>query len=104
MNSFKHEPRKTFDAKERAKLFAAADGKCANCNRKIPSGMDWDLDHRIPLADGGTNADDNLQVLCYLCHSAKTKDDVAEIAKGKRSYIKANVPKRFRQSNGWGRR
>ena len=101
---FTHEPRKVFNERERAELFASCDGRCANCQRKIPSGMDWDLDHRIPLADGGTNDDINMQVLCYLCHSAKTKTDVTDIAKGKRSYIKANVPKRFRQSKGWGRR
>lgn len=103
MNSFVHEPRKSFTARERAEIFAVADGRCAECRRKIPSGMEWDIDHAIPLADGGTNEASNLQVLCYLCHSAKTKDDVAEIAKGKRSYIKANVPKRFRQSKGWRR-
>ena len=66
--------------------------------------MEWDIDHRIPLAGGGTNEPSNLQVLCDFCHSAKTKDDVSDAAKGKRIAIKANVPKRFRQSRGWGRR
>lgn len=30
------------------------------------------VDHIIPLAQGGTNAMDNLQSLCYSCHSHKT--------------------------------
>lgn len=104
MNAFVHDPRKSFSPRERAEIFAAADGKYANCKRKIPSGMEWDIDHRIPLSGGGTNDEGNLQVLCEFCHSAKTKGDVSDAAKGKRIAIKSTVPKRFRQSKGWGRR
>ena len=31
-----------------------------------------DLDHIIGLAQGGTNAEDNLQGLCHDCHADKT--------------------------------
>ena len=31
-----------------------------------------DLDHIVPLADGGTDDKDNLQVLCACCHAIKT--------------------------------
>ena len=99
--SFRHNKRRSFSERERAEIFSACDGKCANCNRRIPSGMEWDIDHRIPLADGGNNDDGNLQVLCEFCHSAKTKDDVTSIAKGKRVFIKSSVPKRFKQKRGW---
>ncbi len=38
-----------------------------------PLGDDWDADHVISLADGGTNAfPDNWQTLCSWCHDAKT--------------------------------
>ncbi len=30
------------------------------------------VDHVRPLADGGTNDDENLQSLCHSCHSRKT--------------------------------
>lgn len=30
------------------------------------------VDHIIPKAEGGTDADDNLQTLCRVCHNAKT--------------------------------
>ncbi len=103
MNSFVHEKRRTFNERERAEFFAERHVRCANCNRKIPSGMDWDIDHVIPIADGGTNEDANLQVLCFLCHSAKTKDDVTEIAKGKRAFIKSCVPGRHKSKRGWRR-
>lgn len=38
--------------------------------------MDHEVDHRIPLEQGGTNDLDNLQLLCRgsdRCHAAKTK-------------------------------
>jgi 5-methylcytosine-specific restriction enzyme A len=31
-----------------------------------------EVDHMLPLQDGGTNDDDNLQALCHACHSRKT--------------------------------
>lgn len=30
------------------------------------------LDHIVPLVDGGTEAPDNLQILCHSCHQLKT--------------------------------
>lgn len=37
-----------------------------------------DVDHRIPIEDGGAPWDeDNLQALCHAHHSRKTADDVA---------------------------
>ena len=34
------------------------------------------VDHRVPLYLGGTNAADNLQVLCVSCHKRKTRADM----------------------------
>jgi len=49
---------------------------CALClasNRITPAVI---VDHKVPLSDGGTNAQDNLQPLCKLCHDAvKTPAD-----------------------------
>ena len=89
---------------ERAKLFESAGGRCEKCTRKIHVGEDWDLDHRIPLEGGGTNDDDNMQVLCPFCHTGKTSDDHSLAAKGRRMATRHTVPKRFRQSKGWRRR
>ena len=34
-----------------------------------------DVDHIVPLAEGGTNDDTNLRSLCKSCHSARTMRD-----------------------------
>jgi 5-methylcytosine-specific restriction endonuclease McrA len=100
---WRHEPRKQFSKGERAKAYAAADGHCANCRRKIRTGEDWDLDHRIALENGGTNDLENMQVLCEFCHGMKTSDDHSEASKSKRIYTRQHVPARFRRSRAWGR-
>jgi len=106
MNAFVHEKRKELSVPERARLFALADGRCQGCTRKIPAGDDWDADHVISLANGGTNAfPDNWQVLCSWCHDGeKTPADNSRAAKNKRVYAQHVVPKRFQRSRSWGRR
>lgn len=100
-SSFTHEPRKRFTIMQRAKFFEDAGGRCAKCTRKITAAEDWDLDHRIPLEGGGTNDDENMQVLCSFCHDGKTATDHSMAAKGKRMAAKAFVPRRFKQKRGW---
>ena len=39
--------------------------------RRCP-GQATEVDHIVPLADGGTNRRENLQPLCHECHSWKT--------------------------------
>jgi 5-methylcytosine-specific restriction protein A len=34
-----------------------------------------ELDHIIPLSDGGDDTEDNYQGLCKPCHKAKTKQE-----------------------------
>lgn len=45
--------------------------------------MDHEVDHRIPLEQGGSNDDDNLQLLCSgadQCHDRKTRQEAKERA------------------------
>lgn len=46
--------------------------RCQSCQRVV-SGHDANVDHRIPLEGGGTDADENLQTLCRSCHGRKTR-------------------------------
>ena len=52
------------------KLFKAQKGKCACCG--LPLGDDYHLDHIMPLALGGTNTDDNIQLLRQQCNNQKS--------------------------------
>ena len=77
--------RPTFSTSFRLSLFLKGKGNCSACSQKIEAGKAWDIDHILPLALGGTNEPDNLQVLCRPCHRAKTtRSDVPRIAKTKR--------------------
>jgi 5-methylcytosine-specific restriction endonuclease McrA len=49
----------------------------------------WEIDHVQPDGLCGSNLLANAQLLCRLCHVAKTKDDVARIAKAKRVEARA---------------
>lgn len=52
------------------KLFKLQRGKCAGgCGKSLADG--YNLDHRMPVARGGTNTDDNIQLLCPSCNRAK---------------------------------
>jgi len=46
---------------------------CAASNFKSHSRNDFQIDHIVPMSDGGLSADDNLQVLSRKAHTAKTR-------------------------------
>jgi 5-methylcytosine-specific restriction endonuclease McrA len=48
-------------------VFERYDGRCAECG----SNFDIQYDHIIPLALGGANSVDNLQILCGTCNQRK---------------------------------
>lgn len=54
-----------------SKLLKLQRGKCACCGK--PLGDDYHLDHRMPLALGGTNEDWNMQLLTATCNLQKHK-------------------------------
>ena len=77
------EKRKAWPKATVAAVWLSGDGKCVKCGAK--DGLD--IDHRVPIALGGSNEPDNLQLLCREgcgAHKAKTREDVGRIAKAKR--------------------
>jgi 5-methylcytosine-specific restriction endonuclease McrA len=48
---------------------------CADCGEFSD---DWEVDHILSLANGGTNTAENIQLLCHDCHKEKTKGDRKE--------------------------
>lgn len=52
------------------RLFALQNGRCACCG--APLGERYHLDHIMPLALGGSNSDDNVQLLTPKCNQSKS--------------------------------
>ena len=59
-----------------AKLFKLQQGKCPCC--RLPLGDDFHVDHIKALARGGTNTDDNVQLLRAECNHKKHAKDPIE--------------------------
>ena len=76
--------RKSFSKKFRIEIFSNKGGRCYLCKGLIQVGDKWDIEHIIPIALGGSNEDDNLDIVHAKCHRFKTNDDVKVIAKAKR--------------------
>lgn len=76
--------RRSISKKERVEIFNERNGKCHICGQKIHPQEKWDIEHIIPLALGGADSGDNLDLAHQSCHKDKTKADVGRLAKAKR--------------------
>lgn len=63
------DPRRRFNARERAALLVAAAGQCPCCGDPLPS--DFHADHRDPWGRGGVTDVINGQALCPTCNRKK---------------------------------
>lgn len=54
---------------------------CAMCERLVDE--TYEVDHRLPLCDGGTDDPENLQLLCAQCHARKTYDEAIRRTRSK---------------------
>ena len=58
--------------KTRHSVLVAGLFACVDCARV---GRDNEIDHDIPLEQGGSNDDSNLKIRCVDCHKAKTAQE-----------------------------
>ncbi len=65
--------RHTFTKDERTLLYEEQN-TCEICNKKLNL-KSFHIDHIVPLACGGTNEKNNLQILCQPCHFEKTRTE-----------------------------
>ena len=65
--------RHIFTSEERTKMFNDHPN-CESCNKALKY-KSFQIDHIMPLACGGTNEPDNLQILCKPCHFDKTRGE-----------------------------
>ena len=63
------------------KLYKLQKGKCTCCGIKL--GDKYHLDHIIPVSKGGTNTDDNVQLLKDTCNMSKSARDPIEYMQSK---------------------
>ena len=62
--------RKLIHPRKRQKIFEKDNFRCVNCG--ISGNFNClEVDHIIPVRDGGTNEEKNLQTLCYKCNMDK---------------------------------
>lgn len=83
----------------RIRVWDRCEGKCHRCERKIPTGDAWIIEHLIALINGGRNAEDNLCLTCSWCKPLKDAEDVAEKAKTaavRQKHILPRGPSRLR--------
>lgn len=74
----------------RLRVFEAHGGRCWISGRKIMPGDVWELDHKVPLCNGGRHAEDNLAPALKQPHREKTAEDVkvkAKIARVKAKHL-----------------
>lgn len=63
--------------RRRKAIFEAADGRCHYCATALVLAGDWHVDHKMPRALGGSNAQVNLVAACTRCNHAKNdKTDI----------------------------
>ena len=64
--------RKRYSDNVKKLLYMNANGKCALCGRKLLF-EDITIDHKIPLACGGADSVENLQICCLEDNSSKVQ-------------------------------
>jgi uncharacterized protein YozE (UPF0346 family) len=61
---------------QRFSIFKRDSYQCCICGASAESGSRLEVDHKIAVAKGGTNAEDNLWTLCFECNRGKGVHDL----------------------------
>ena len=78
--------RRIVDQKTKNLLKAYYGNKCAICGKVTDH---TEIDHIIPLFDGGGNCITNLQVVCYECHKKKSAKELSDFQKSRIDLVEA---------------
>lgn len=68
--------------KDRSRIRERDCGLCQECKRNGRTALGAAVDHIVPLWKGGSDEDDNKELLCNNCHDAKTAREAAERGRG----------------------
>lgn len=97
-----------FSRKVRRQAIERANGRCENkkCGAALKAG-EAEVDHILPLELGGESVLANAQVLCRICHAAKTATDIRSMRKAERARDKSTgaiKPKQAIKSRGFAKK
>lgn len=76
--------RRSMNKKRQLRIFEAHAGICVTCSKPIQATDKWFIEHKIALALGGPDEDDNCAPAHYECKAEKDAEDFGRIAKAKR--------------------
>ena len=68
--------RKSLSGPEKKRIAASDGWRCGMCKELLPSC--FEIDHKIPLWDGGADCSTNMWALCSGCHSKKTEGETIQ--------------------------
>lgn len=68
--------------KDRAAIKRRDCGLCQMCKARGIARPGAEVDHKVPLWDGGTDDEDNKWLLCRPCHEEKTAAEATRRARG----------------------
>lgn len=60
----------------RKRILSRDNHTCQKCGVHRSDNVRLEVDHITPVAEGGTDAEENLQVLCSRCHRRKTRSEI----------------------------
>ena len=98
--SGKARKRITFPKEVRERVYAKAEGKCALCGRKLLY-EEMTLDHIVPLAMGGADAEENLQCACNACNLFKGSILPEDFMQRIRQIFIYQMGKKYGKRIGW---
>ena len=67
-------PREAISKPRRFQILKRDNYRCQLCGKSADDGVRLHVDHRVPLAKGGSNEDDNLWTLCEPCNLGKSDE------------------------------
>lgn len=89
--------RQRLSTKQRVAVWIAGGGACHICGGEIFAGQAWEIEHVIPLAQGGADELANMRPAHPVCHREKTAQDAGDTARAKRreaKHLGAKAPSR----------
>jgi hypothetical protein len=95
-----HTKRRGMTKARAARIFLSRNGICFTCRQQIRQGQSWFIEHPVPVAQGGSDADADLWPAHTACKPEKDAVDAAAKAKRDR-HVTASWQPEERATSRW---